>query len=184
MEEPASGNRYAARSSAEDRALAEARDALLDAREALLAERERTADARDVVADDRDSTADARDVAADDRDRTADARDLAADQRQTSNEQLRAELERRSERLTELIAAADARDHLAEIRDRAAEARDAAGAVRAQRYRDDLRRDELDREQSAIDRIWAGENRDAAAADRTELRDMARDDPEDRKPDD
>ena len=90
---------------------------------------------------------------------------------------MRAELERRAERLRELIDAADARDRAAELRDRAAEAREAAAAVRAKRYRDDLRLDEQHRATAEIDRIWAGTDRDAAANDRAALRDMTLKDP-------
>jgi hypothetical protein len=51
--------------------------------------------------------------------------------------------------------------------------------VRAQRPQEDRRLDDLDRQHSAVDRIWAGENRDAAAGDRAALRDLATNYPED-----
>ena len=149
----------------EELALAEARDALVDAREALVSERERAADARDQAADERQGA--------------ADARQYAVAQHEDSNEQLRSILQRRAERLAELIAAADARDRAAELRDRAAETRDAAAAVRAQQQRHALELDEQDRARSSVDRVWAGEDRDAAAAVRADIRDMARNDPKD-----
>jgi hypothetical protein len=129
------------------------------------------------------STARANEVA-NERERTADARNHTAAQREDLNEQLRSELQRRAERLEQLIAGADSRDRAAELRDRAAETREIAAAVRAQQQRDEL---ELDQQQtqgrSAVDRVWAGEDRDAAAVDRAVLRDMARNDPKDPQPD-
>lgn len=174
-----------------DHVLAEAREALADARDVLLAERqargdlrEAAADRRDRAADTRAQSADERDLAlqarqdvADERDRVADARSHAVAQRHAADQQLGAELERRTELLRELIDAADARDRAAEVRDRAAEAREAAAAVRGQRYGHDLLLDEQSRAAASIDRIWAGNDRDAAAADRAAQRDMTLRDP-------
>jgi hypothetical protein len=81
-------------------------------------------------------------------------------------------LKRRAEHLSQLIAAADARDRAAELRDRAAEARDAAAALRAEEYR---RLEAVDEGQAAVDRVWAGGDRDSAAADRADLHDIEQD---------
>jgi hypothetical protein len=85
-------------------------------------------------------------------------------------------LKSRAEQLSQLIAAADARDRAAELRDRTAEARDAAAALRVAEFR---RLETLDQGQAAVDRVWAGEDRDRAAADRADLRDIGRDATED-----
>ena len=161
-----------------DQVLADAREALADAREALLAEREAQADLRDAAAGRRDHAADETTVALQAREekaaeRTEPERSQPCDgPAPWADQQLRAELDRRAERLHELIDAADARDHAAELRDRAAETREAAAAVRAQNYRDAPRLNEQDRAHANIDRIWAGTDRDAAAGDRDALRDM------------
>ena len=58
-----------------------------------------------------------------------------------------------------------------------AEARDAGAELRVEEYR---RLEAVDRGQAAVDRVWAGNDRDRAAADRAELRDIggdATDDP-------
>lgn len=147
----------------EEQALVEARDALSDAREALLDERETAADTRDEVANERE--------------RAADARNHITSEREDATEQLRSELLRRAERLEQLIAIADSRDRAAELRDRAAETREIAASVRARNQRHELDLDEQDRGRSSVDRVWAGDDRDASASDRAALRDMARDDP-------
>ena len=143
----------------DDRLLSEAREVFADVWETLRADQQRRADLRD--------------AAADERDRRADARDQESARQQAEDRRLREELERRAERLRELIEAADARDRAAEIRDRAAEARQAAAAVRAHRQHDDQRLAEEDHAQTHIDRLWAGADRDAAALDRAELRQLA-----------
>jgi hypothetical protein len=61
---------------------------------------------------------------------------------------------------------------------------DAAAAVRAQRYREHQRLDTRDRDRAGVDRLWAAEDRDQAAADRADIRAMTRDDPRDAEPDD
>jgi hypothetical protein len=81
------------------------------------------------------------------------------------------EVSRRAQVLREVIDGADARDQAAEIRERTAESRSAAAALRAEHdVRDDVL-DESDRAHAAVDRWWAGADRDASAIDRATLRD-------------
>jgi hypothetical protein len=133
--------------------LAEAEEALLIARKAVLALQERELAERE---------------------HDADSAEVLHRERETA---MRAELERQATRLAELIEAADARDKAAEIRDRAAEARSIASAMRAEAGARDQSLDDRDRESADVDRLWAGADRDAAAIDRARL--MHDDDPED-----
>jgi hypothetical protein len=83
------------------------------------------------------------------------------------------DLEAQAARLGDLIDAADVRDQAAEIRDRAAEARDAAAALRGDLDREQHRLAARDYAQCDIDRLWAAADRDSAASDREEIREMA-----------
>lgn len=147
----------------EHRFLAEAREALADAREVLLEERERTADAREARLAERERRAD----------EGPPARAHSGHEAQLDHE-IHVELKRHADRLAGLIDAADARDRAAEIRDRAAEARQVAAALRAARHQRSDRLDERDRAQADVDRYWSGADRDASAGDRAELRDLVR----------
>src|SRR4249919_2612712 len=116
-------------------------------------------DAKDddqLLAEAREALADARDALLAERTARADERDRAADAREA---RLRESLDQEARRLHELLAAADARD-------RAAEAREAAAELRAAGGRTSSSADADDRAQAEIDRVWAGQDRDAAAADR------------------
>ena len=77
---------------------------------------------------------------------------------------------RRAQVLREVIGDADARDQAAEVRERTAEARSDAAALRAEHGVRDDGLDESDRADAAVDRWWAGADRDASAVDRDTLR--------------
>jgi hypothetical protein len=123
----------------------------------------------ELLAEAREALADARDALLVERTARADARDLAADAREA---RLRDSLEQGAQRLQELVTGAAARDRSAEVRERAAEAREVAAELRAQHGGGSSEADAHDRAQAQIDRVWAGQDRDAAAADRAELRDL------------
>ena len=123
----------------------------------------------ELLAEAREALADARDALLAERTARADARDDAADAREA---RLRESLDRGAQRLQELVAGADARDRSAEVRERDAEAREAAAVLRAEHGGGSAVADAHDRAQAEIDRVWAGQDRDAAAADRAELRDL------------
>ena len=76
----------------------------------------------------------------------------------------------RAQVLREVIDDADARDQAAEVRERTAEARSDAAALRAEHGVRDDGLDESDRADAAVDRWWAGADRDASAIDRDTLR--------------
>jgi hypothetical protein len=142
-----------------DDLLSDVRDALADARDALLVEREQAAGGRE--------------AAADELDRAAAACEVAVSIRESDERAVRLDLEARAARLGDLIDAADVRDQAAEIRDRAAEARDAAAALRGDLDREQHRLAARDYAQCDIDRLWAAADRDSAASDREEIREMA-----------
>jgi hypothetical protein len=118
-------------------------------------------------ADGYDARAASRDGAADERDRRADSRDAVADLRDVA-------ANRRDQVLAELLRAADRRDLAAEKRDALARHRDDEAAIR-QLFEPSVKADERDRHHSAIDRMWSGNNRDAAAVDRCTLAEFLRD---------